>query len=139
MYTGLDEIPVYERRASSIAALYFNHVQQGIKYLGNSIRFPIPKLRSLELILQKDAWIIIDSRLNDYPVAAWTLFKADHRDNLHEDIPCELRFYHQHAEMVLERTLEAMELILGEQLDELLDESHGDTVVKFRARKTECH
>lgn len=137
MYNRLDEIPVYERRQSTMPALYYNHVQQGLKYLGESIRFPIPRLRTLELILQKEAWIIVDNRLNDFPVAAWTEFVADHRDNLHEDIPCELRFYHQHAELVLERTLEAMELILGEQLDERLEENVGDKVVKFRGPSRE--
>lgn len=135
MYTRLDDIPVFKRRASCMPALYFNHVQQGLKYLGESIRFPIPRLRTLDLILQKDAWIIVDRRLNDFPVAAWTCFDASHRDNLHEGIDCELRFYHQNAELVLERTLEAMEMILGEQLNQQLDVPHGDKVLKFRQNK----
>lgn len=137
MYTRLGDLPAYEIRESSMRALYFNHVQQGLKHLGNSIRFPVPKLRSLELILQQEAWIIVDNALNDYPIAAWTAFKSDHRDNLHEDIPCRLQIYHMHAGLVLSRTLEAMELILGEQLEEKLVEMTGEKVLEFPHLKDE--
>lgn len=139
MYTRLDDIPVFERRQSSMSALYFNHVQKALKHLGDSIRFEIPGLRTLELILQKDAWIIVDSGLNDYPIAAWTKFDTEYRDNLHENIPCELRFYHQHAGLVLDRTLEAMELILGEQLDEkpISEVDKGENVITFNRPEDE--
>lgn len=131
MYTRLNDVPIFEVRHRKMRALYFNHVQQALKYLGDSVRFQIPKLRTLELILQKDAWIIVDRQLNDYPIAAWTAFEVQSRDNLHEDIPCRLQIYHMYAGMVLNRTLEAMELILGEQMQEKLRDTNGNKVLEF--------
>ncbi|MDH5766446.1 MAG: hypothetical protein OEZ38_10570, partial [Gammaproteobacteria bacterium] len=79
-------------------------------------RFPIPKLKHLDLILQKDAWIVVDRALSDFPILAWTSFQTEHRDSLHEPIQCEIRIFHFAASMILKRTLEAMELVLGEEL-----------------------
>ena len=119
MYTRLNDIPVYEYRYGSLSALHFNHVQVALKRIDDSIRFPIPKLKHLDLILQNDAWIIVDRVLNDMPVAAWTDFNhASSRDNLHLSIDCTIRLYHANAGLILRRTLEAMELVLGELLTE---------------------
>jgi len=118
MYSRLDDIPVYERRKGLVSALFYNHVQHALNELGEEIRLNIPKLQNIELILQRNAWIIIDSQLNDMPIAAWTDFEARQRDNLHKDIPCQLKLYHMHGHLILDRVLEAMELLLGEQLDE---------------------
>jgi len=114
-----------------VKALYYNHVQAALRLLGPQIRLKIPKLKHLDLIIQKDAWIIVDTVLNDYPVAAWVNFETEHRDNLHEPIQCEIRFFHFAASMVLNRTLEAMELMLGEQLAEHLS-SDSTTVIPFK-------
>jgi hypothetical protein len=122
MYTRLNDLPVYEYRKDQIDAERFNHVQIALKRLGDSIRMPIPKLRHLDLILQKDAWIIVDRALNDIAIAAWTDFASQNRANLHEPIKCQLRLYHANAELILTRTLEAMELLLGEQLAEMSEE-----------------
>jgi hypothetical protein len=118
MYKRLGEIPVFETRDSELDAIHFNHVQVALKRLGEEIRLQIPRLKHLDLILQKDAWILVDRVLNDVPVAAWTEFEVSHRDNLHQPVNCKLRLYHNLAHMVLEHTIEAMELILGEQLQE---------------------
>lgn len=136
MYTRLQDIPVFEHRATHIDAGHFNHVQLAMKKLGDSIRFPIPKLKHLDLILEKDAWIIVDHVLNDIPVAAWTAFETRHRDNLHQPIPCRLQIYHANADLILARTLEAMEMLLGEQLTEALDDRNGDLtkVLPFRGK-----
>ena len=112
-------------------ALYYNRVQTSLKSLGPQIRLKIPKLKHLDLIIQKDAWIIVDRVLNDIPVVAWTNFETEHRDNLHEPIQCEIRFFHFAASMVLNRTLEAMELMLGEQLAELLPDD-SNTIIPFK-------
>ena len=120
MYNRLDDMPVFDRRPAKISATHYNHVKVALKRLGNEIRLTIPKLKSLDLILQNDAWIIVDRVLNNVPVAAWTDFQTEHRDNLHEDIDCTIKLYHMNAELILDRTLEAMEAVLGEELgDEL--------------------
>lgn len=114
LYTRHNEVPQLSARAGKVNALYFNHVQTALKHQGNQIRLKIPKLKHLDLIIQKDAWIIVDMVLNDIPVAAWTRFQAKGRNSLHEPIQCEIRYFHYAASMVLNRTLEAMELMLGE-------------------------
>ena len=133
MYTRLDNIPIYELRDCTINALHYSHVQVALKRIGNSIRYPIPKLRHLDLILEKDAWIIVNRVLNDVPVAAWTDFETENRDALHEPIPCKLRLYHANADLILERTLEAMELILGEELTEQ-ESNNGFSVIRFPSK-----
>lgn len=118
MYTRLNDIPILELRDSSVDALHFNHVQVALKRINRSLRYPIPKLKHLDLILEKEAWIIVDRVLNDIAVAAWTDFAVEHRENLHQPIACKLRLYHANAGMILDRTLDAMEMLLGEQLSE---------------------
>ena len=131
MYSRLDDVPVYAHRDGKLGASYYNHVQLALKRLGDEIRLSIPKLKHLDLILQKNAWIIVDRALNDVPVVAWTDFETGNRDNLHEPITCKVKHYHANAIMIMNRTLEAMDLLLGEQLAELLP--HEKTsVIPFR-------
>jgi hypothetical protein len=126
LYTRHDEVPQLSASASTIDALYYNHVQTALKQLGKQIRLSIPKLKHLDLILQRDAWVIVDNSLNDIPVAAWASFEVENRDSLHEPIQCEVRFFHYAASMILDRTLEAMELMLGELLEkETTEEKHS--------------
>lgn len=132
MYNRLQDIPVYEFREGAVDARYFNRVQVALHRLGESIRFPIPKLKHLDLILEPQAWIIVDRVLNDIPVAAWTEFKTEHRDNLHQPVPCRIQLYHANAGMILERTLAAMEALLGEQLSQLLPEDQDSEVLPFQ-------
>ena len=131
LYTRHDEVPQLGSRLGKVDALYFNHVQTALKHLGDQIRLKIPKLKHLDLIIQKDAWIIVDTVLNDVPVVAWTNFEIEQRDALHEPIQCEIRFFHYAASMVLNRTLEAMELMLGELLEKELPEEKS-SVLPFK-------
>ncbi|MGD8568522.1 MAG: hypothetical protein PVJ39_10570 [Gammaproteobacteria bacterium] len=128
MYTRLRDIPILELRDTQVDALYFNHVQVAHKRLGSSIRYRIPKLIHLDLILEPDAWIIVDRVLNDIAIAAWTDFETRNRANLHEPINCKLRLYHANANMILKRTLDAMEMLLGEQL---MNDDNDFRVVPF--------
>lgn len=129
MYTRHNEVPVFEYREASVDATYYNHVQTALKRLGASIRLALPQLKTLDLILQTDAWIIVDRALNDLPVAAWADFQARDRGGLHEPVRCRVRLYNAHAGMLLTRVLEAMELLLGEQLGA---GNSGQQVVPFR-------
>lgn len=118
MYTRHDEVPVYAYRDGVLDALYYNHVQVALNRLGGSLRMSIPGLKTLDLILQRDAWIIVDRAFNDVPIAAWTNFDTHRRSALHAPVHCQIRLFHAHAGAILKRVLEAMELLLGEQLEE---------------------
>ena len=53
--------------------------------------------------------------LNDIPVMAWLDFETKNR-GLHEPIKYTLNMYHAHAHIIQPRVIEAMTLLLGEQL-----------------------
>lgn len=110
MYTRHEEQPPYERRASTVEARFYNAVCLLWKAPRGrmSVRFDLPGLKTLDMIIQEDSWIIVDEAFFDAPVAAWSEFRVAGRDSLHLPVPCTLRLYHSHAEMVLERALEAM-------------------------------
>lgn len=116
LYNRHNEVPVLTARQGKVEANHYNHVQTAIKRLGAELRFRLPKLKHLDLILQKEAWIVVDRALYDYPILCWTEFQTDHRENLHEPIVCEIRIFHYAASMILKKTINAMELLLGEEL-----------------------
>ena len=117
-YTRHNEVLILDRRPGSVDAHYFNQAQTALKRIGHQIRFKIPTLNHLDLIVQEHDWVVVDRVLNDIPVVAWTDFQVEGRDNLHEPISCEVRLYHFAARMVLKTTLDAMEDILGQSLAE---------------------
>lgn len=115
-YRRHDKVPVLTERPSSVEAVYFNRARVAVNRFGSELRLAIPGLKTLDLIVQPDAWIVVDRAFNDIPVIAWSNFETGDRGALHEPIACRLRLYHGHAGMILKRVLEAMEKLLGEQL-----------------------
>lgn len=117
MKSRLEDLPTFETCQATVKAHHYNLVQVALKRLGEPQRFNLPKLRNLDLHLEKEAWIVVDKSLNDIPVMAWIDFDISHRTALHEDIACTLKIYHSHASILIEKVMEAMSLLLGEQLD----------------------
>ena len=131
LYTRHNEVMILDRRPGNVDPNYFNRAQTALKRIGEQIRFKIPKLSHLDLIVQEDAWIVVDRVLNDMPIVAWTDFETEGRDTLHEPVACEIRLYHFAARMILNRTLDAMEVMLGESLTEP-DRDEAATVLPFK-------
>ena len=136
-YTRHNEVLILDRRPGSVDANYFNRAQTALKRIGHQIRFKIPTLNHLDLIVQEHEWIIVDRVLNDIPVVAWTDFQVEGRDNLHEPITCEVRLYHFAARMVLKTTLDAMEDILGQSLAEQ-DNDKPEKILPFKKDENEA-
>ena len=113
----LEDLPTFDIRRTTVQAVHYNLVLVALKRLSPSLRFALPKQRSLDLHLEKDAWIVVDKSLNDIPVMAWVDFDTGGRASLHEDIGCTLKIYHSHAGLLVEKVMEALTLLLGEQLD----------------------
>jgi hypothetical protein len=122
-YNRHNEVIILDRRPGEVEAHYFNVARTALKRIKQPIRFKIPTLNHLDLLVQDDAWIIVDRVLHDMPVAAWTDFDTEARDNLHEAVTCEIRLYHFGARMVLKTALDAMHDILGQTLD---SQQHDD-------------
>jgi hypothetical protein len=117
-YTRHNEVLFLDSHRGTIDAKYFNIAQTALKRSRDPIRFKIPSLNHLDLLIQADAWIIVDRVLNDMPIVAWTGFNTQGRDNLHEPLACEVRLYHFAARMVMNTTFKAMQEILGQTLKE---------------------
>ena len=70
MSSRLDNIPVYEQSETAVPAADYNRVQIAFKRLGEPIEIPLTGLRRLELILDRDAWVVVDHDTNDIPIFA---------------------------------------------------------------------
>lgn len=115
-YTRHDELPVYERRAAQLSASHYNTVRVAFRRLGAPLRLPLPGLKHLDLILQEDAWIIVDRAHNDMAVAAWCELEDAGRSDLSAPVACRVRLFHAHAGLILTRALALMDDLLRETL-----------------------
>lgn len=128
MKSRLDDLPVFESRNSSVRAEDYNLVKIALKRLGAPLRIELPRLRTLDFIFDHDAWMIVDRRLNDIPVIAWLNFDEKNRAGLHEPVSCERRSYHTHALIIIDKALEALQLMLGERLAEITVETNNKVI-----------
>lgn len=115
-FRHLDIVPLSVREGQSVPARCYNRARVGILRLGEEIRLPVPELKHMDLILQRDAWIVVDRVLNDMPVVAWMCFQAARRGHLQEPVQCQVRTWHALAGMITGRTLQAMEPLLSAEL-----------------------
>jgi hypothetical protein len=104
-YTRHLELPVDEYRQTQFDADIYNAVRLGLRRIDQQIRLPLAGLRTLDLILQPDAWIVVDHVFNDLPVIAWTDFERLDHHSLSTPVQCQIRLFHMHAGIILERVL----------------------------------
>ena len=136
MYQRHEETPVYQRIDAAVDAEHFNRARRAYGRLGRELRLELPGLRTLDLILQHDAWVVVDRRLNDLPVIAWSHFETEGREALHLPIRCRIRLYHANGAMLMKRVLRAMEQLLTQRLDEKSGGAKG-SVIPFDRPKIE--
>jgi hypothetical protein len=98
-----------------IEADCYNHVRLALKRLSRPLRLALPDHRGLEVVLDDDGWLIVDSLQADQPVLAWVDFNH-RRDSLHEPVECVLKLYHVHAGLVMGTALEALDKALAGRL-----------------------
>ncbi|MEJ2346005.1 MAG: hypothetical protein P8090_11450 [Gammaproteobacteria bacterium] len=116
MRSRLDDLPRYATRTYRMPAARFNAVRLALLRLGEPVRFALPGLRTLEMVLEQQAWICVDSGLNDFPVLAWVDFEAGGRNALHEPVSCMLYTYHAHAHIIEARVLQAVSEFVDRRL-----------------------
>lgn len=112
--TRLNELPTLKNAPAMVSAERYNRVRLALRRLENPLRIELPKLRTLDFILEDDTWAIIDRNLNDMPVVAWTDF--EHRSALHQPVHCTLRYYHAHADAVMDKALQKLDDLLEARL-----------------------
>lgn len=111
MYTRHQEVPVYQYREGVVAAKVYNQVRLALTRLHSPLRMALPGLKNLDVILQDDAWIIVDRNLHDVPVIAWTEFDTRQRDNLYRPLLCQIRLFHVSAGLIMAQGLKAIEML----------------------------
>lgn len=100
-----------------IPAEDYNRVHLTLLRISNPLRIELQGMRCLEMILNNQYWLCIDSCMNDSPVMAWTNFEFVDRSALHTPVNCELRLYHLHAGLVMGEVLEALGYTLSDKLE----------------------
>jgi len=130
-YTRQDSVPRLIERPGTLDAQYYNLFQLAISRLGAPLRLQLPGLKVLDIILQKDAFIIVDRVFNDVPVIAWCNFKAAKRDALDAPVACDIRWYHIQASMITKRALNTTVDLLSEQLG--VDKDNLADIIKLES------
>ncbi len=112
----LEGLPRYSAETTQVDAPLYNEVRLALLRLESPIRFRLPSLRHLEMIIDEDSWICVDVSLYEIPVLAWTDFKAVGRSNLHEPVGCSFYTYHAHAEKIVDEIKESIRVTISERL-----------------------
>lgn len=133
-YRRHNELPVLDIRQTTVEAVYFNRVCVALRRRAAPPRIAIPGLKTLDLLLLDDAWVVVDRVFKDLPVVAWSDFEADCRDNLHDPVSCKIRLYHAHASLILDQVLRTLDRVLGEHL-EAQEPKSGEDVLTFTRGK----
>lgn len=108
MKSRLHDVPVLKAVSSYIEAYYFNRVRLALCRHSNPLRVELVNLRGLDVILTDDEWICVDRTLNDLPIFAWTDFEYKTRADLRAPVPCQLRFFHNHADLICGSVLDLL-------------------------------
>lgn len=116
MAMKLDDVPVIKIKPAIIEADKFNRVRLGLLRLENPLRFALPGLRGMDVIINDKAWICVDRTLYDLPVLAWTEFETLDRMGLHDPVRCKLYHYHVHANVIAGTVLNTVDRLLQERL-----------------------
>ncbi len=116
MKTRIEDVPKLRTEQTSIDAPRYNQVRLALMRLNGQIRLPLPGLRGMDLILDRQSWVCVDRTLYDLPILAWTDFGP--RQGLHTSVDCLRHFYHINADLISETVLSTMTTLLGERLSE---------------------
>lgn len=112
----LDETPVYAQRPDTIAARHYNLWRRARQRFGHPLRLALPGISGMELLLDDDAWVVVDVRQFDLPILAWVQMQGVHRNALHEPVPCTLNYYHFAATRIRAKVLDILEQALEDKL-----------------------
>ena len=115
-YSNNDIGPLRSMQKNIEAACY-NHVRLAMHRLGKPLRVELPDHRGLEIILNNESWLCVDSIHDDQPIMMWCDFDTSkHNSALHVDVPCVLHLYHTHASLIMGSALDALDQSLTEKL-----------------------
>lgn len=136
MKSRLNDIPIIKSVPSYVGATHYNRVRLSQLRLDKTLRLELFSLRGLDISIDDEAWVCIDRTLGDLPVLAWTNFDTSSRSGLHQPVPCQLRFYHNHADLICGTVLDDLGRILERRLAKLRSHSPKKIIYLRRIRKS---
>jgi hypothetical protein len=136
MKSRLNDIPIIKSVPSYVGASHYNRVRLSQLRLERTLRLELFSLRGLDISIDDEAWVCIDRTLGDLPVLAWTNFDTSNRSGLHQPVPCQLRFYHNHADLICGTVLDDLGRILERRLAKLRTSSAKKIIYLRRIRKS---
>ncbi len=102
-------IPVFAERPDRVPARLYNLWRRVRMRVPGPIHLTLPDLKEMELILERDAWVVVDHNRGEVPVLAWVDFRIPPIRSLHEPVECTLNYYHFMASGLRARVLERLE------------------------------
>ncbi|HKJ07931.1 MAG TPA: hypothetical protein VKA76_02485 [Gammaproteobacteria bacterium] len=116
MSSLLPELTPIRVLPKTLDAHCYNRARLALLRLGTPLRVALPGLRGLQVILERDCWLCVDSHVGDRPILAWTDFLSREPDTLHSPVSCALHLYDHRAGLVMGFALEALEQRLERDL-----------------------
>jgi hypothetical protein len=116
MMWRLREMPRYSTDDSTVEARHYNRIRLALQRLPDPIRLKLIGIPHLDIVIDNDSWVCVDTSLNDLPVIAWTDFDTTTRQGLHQPIQCKLHYFHYKAGLLVLRALNITEALLAERL-----------------------
>ena len=116
MTTRLEDVPVIKITPVTVSAPTYNRLRLATLRIDNPLRIALSGLKGMDFLIDDTSWVCVDRTLYDLPILAWTGFQTVGRATLHEDIPCQLHYYHIHANVIAETVLNTVDTIIEERL-----------------------
>ncbi|HFD79990.1 MAG TPA: hypothetical protein ENK05_06315 [Gammaproteobacteria bacterium] len=116
--TRIHDMPVYAARTEQVDAALYNLWRRARLHLRMPLRIELDGGGQMALIVEEDAWVVVDQQQYDLPVLAWVDFEDAGRTTLHTPVSCTMNYYHYMAAHLRERALAGMEQALGSRLNE---------------------
>ena len=112
----IHDMPVLAARADELAAPLYNLWKRARIRHQLPLRMELTGVRQMAVIIDDEAWVVVDQNQYDLPILAWVDFEDTGRDALHTPVACTLNFYHFMASSLRLRVLDSIERELQARL-----------------------
>ncbi len=114
MMWRLADVPAYSTYTSAVEAPLYNTIRRAVLHSTQPIRIPIAGLSHIEMIIDEDSWVCVDTTNNDFPIVSWVTFETSKRYALSAPVQCEKNYYHYAAGKVAASALKTAKKYLTE-------------------------
>ncbi len=134
MSTRIENVPKLRTVPASINAELYNIALLAMLRLEAPLRIRLPGLKTIDVVINRNAWICLDRTMYDLPALAWTHINQKGRNALHTPVDCELHYYHIHANISAHKVLTSLYGALEEVLANAASSQPGKIIVLSRPK-----